>query len=279
MRRSIAFAIAALAVLLVTLTTRHYLQRHQPTAEFLIFGDVRPSCDQPYDLVPLTPLMLAQMGSADYHPAVVLGTGDYLCAWPDEPQEARRQFWRFQKLYPRHLIPRTLLAHGNHEKGHTDTLIASRFTATPYGWQDSAGIRVVWLPSDTDWQNRVTPDWLQSALSFTGPLIVIRHEPWGSCGTRGDEWIRDQVRARRPRLIAFGHIHTVALPGTTLQDCGRSVTLAGNEVIIGNGGADGWEKSAGYVGFARGWLNSDGSISLQLIDHTGTVRKSVLISR
>lgn len=229
----------------------------------LIWGDVRPSCSTGV-YPPEVPTVLRALGAAHRAtPAdVVVTTGDYLCAWPWEGQKALHQLQQVVDWYPEPLWPRTVWTLGNHEVGHQQLMRSARTSATSQGWADLGDLRVVWLPSDQDTSSLVDPVWLDRALTHRGRLVVVRHEPWGSCGTRGDGWIRDRVRASRPSLIAFGHIHTWAAPGTRLQECGSEVALDNNEIVVGNGGAPGWRESAGWVGYTAVILRSDGSSSL-----------------
>ncbi len=228
-----------------------------------VWGDVRPSCRTGV-YPPEVPAVLRALGAAHRAtPAdLVVTTGDYLCAWPWEGPKALDQLQQVVDWYPESLWPRTVWTLGNHEVGHQQLVRSARTSATSQGWVDLRDLRVVWLPSDQDTTSSLERAWLDRALTHDGRLVVVRHEPWGSCGTCGDGWIRDRVRAARPSLVAFGHVHTWAAPGTTLHECGREVVLGPNEVVVGNGGAPGWRESVGWVGYTTAILRSSGGVEL-----------------
>lgn len=212
--------------------------------KILAFGDVRPDCAR--DSYALEGMQVAA-AVRELAPTMdlVLGTGDYLCARPWEAAKARTQMGMLKALLPP-ASASVLYALGNHEEGH-GALLAETLAATPAGRRDFYGeLRVVWLPSDR--AKSLTPARLEGLLEDApGRLIVVRHEPWGACGTSNDAWIRNRVRAARPSLVVHGHIHTVALPGDELEECGRRITLGPREVVMGNGGAPGFApRWAGY---------------------------------
>jgi hypothetical protein len=235
--------------------------------KILAFGDVRPDCAR--DSYGLEGMQVAA-AVRDLAPQVdlTLGTGDYLCARPWEAAKARTQMGMLKTLLPPPSA-NTLYALGNHEEGH-GAMLAAELAATPAGRRDFHGeLRVVWLPSDR--AKSLTPAILESLLEGApGRLIVVRHEPWGACGTSNDAWIRDRVRAARPSLIVHGHIHTVALPGDELEECGRRIRLGPREVIMGNGGAPGF--APGWAGYGVITLPVAGPPVVRAYDALGGLR-------
>lgn len=239
--------------------------------KFLVFGDVRPDCQRDtYALESMQTLSAVR----ELAPSVdlVLGTGDYLCARPWQGAKAAEQVAMLKTLLPL-VDAHTLYALGNHEMGHGD-LLNRELGATPWGAIDLPGLRVVWLPSDTE--RSFTPPILDSLLRGAPRLVVIRHEPWGACGTTGDAWIRDRVRAAKPELILHGHVHTFALPGQELEECGRKLPLGPQEVVIGNGGAPGFLK-LGWAGYTMISLPAQGPVTVEAYDTARTLRWRALL--
>lgn len=230
------------------------------TVSLLVFGDQRPSCSTGI-YAPAVGLVQRQVVAEAPAADLVIATGDYLCAWPHEQAKALAQLQTWMEPFPSEIWRKSVIALGNHEVGHHQILRSAQISTLPQGFVEILGVRVVWLPSDADLAHVLLRDWLDQALDFPGRLVVVRHEPWGALGTRGDGWIRDRVRAAAPTLILHGHVHTWALPGQTVD----GQVLGRREVVVGNGGA----PSAPWYGVTRVTLAPDGSVTVVGADTTG----------
>ena len=238
------------------------------TVTLLIWGDQRPSCSTG-EYPPMVGQVLQRVALEAPRADLLVATGDYLCAWAHQGDRAFAQLETFLRWIPEAQHLRTVYASGNHEVTQAQMLRSSIMGVTPKGWRQVQDVRVVWLPSDQDLAGGLTPGWLGRARSWR--LVVVRHEPWGAVGTKGDEWIRDRVRAARPTLVLHGHVHTWAAPLTHVADV-VPLDLGPAEVIAGNGGAKGWEKSVGWAGVTVAELRSDGTTLLRGLDTEGIER-------
>ena len=238
------------------------------TVSLLVFGDQRPSCSTGI-YAPAVGLVQRQVVAEAPAADLIIATGDYLCAWPHEQAKALTQLQTWMEPFPSEIWRKSVIALGNHEVGHHQILRSAQISTLPQGFIEIMGVRVVWLPSDADLAHVLLRDWLDQALDFPGRLVVVRHEPWGALGTRGDGWIRDRVRAASPTLILHGHVHTWALPGQTVD----GQVLGRREVVVGNGGA----PSAPWYGVTRVTLAPDGSVTVVGVDTTGLERNRVWI--
>jgi hypothetical protein len=247
------------------------------TLRLAVWGDVRPSCrNSKFDTV--TPKVFELLNKLDKEKPfdLVIATGDYVCARPWEGQQAQAQLEYITSIYPKQLWFKTIAAPGNHEIGHGDLCRYSKFNIlSEGGYYDYEDLRVVVLPSEINElaTNRLSFAWIKRAAAHSGRLVAVRHEPPGSCGTR-HAWIMSAVQNEKPNLVFYGHVHTWLAPGSHYEDCGRKLALAENEIIVGNGGASGWEEKNGWAGVTVIEMYPDGRSLVQAVDVENKVRTS-----
>ncbi len=171
-------------------------------------------------------------------PDLIIGTGDYLCAWGDQAPLARAQLKLLKEIIkanvPKDLRSKMRWAQGNHEFNHAE-LMRVYLSEIPYWHELFKGVHIIAAPSDAGAYlypeaDRRIREWLALPQPVT---IYLRHEPPGSHGTRHDSEMFDTLSVAPPSLIIHGHEHKYA--------------RSGNAIIVGNSGAEGREGPLGYA--------------------------------
>lgn len=176
------------------------VSRPAPTRSAIVAftGDFRPTCETgAYNVGAILGVLGSIRAKA---PDMVMFSGDYLCAWPHEPEKALAQLRTFRGLLTRGLGPEwpafTHFAYGNHEVGHESLIRASLGDAPMDTYTVQGALGVISFPSDFMTSPRGAPmDWLRSVLS--GPLpplvVFVRHEPWNGHGVRRSQEVRSVI--------------------------------------------------------------------------------------
>lgn len=231
------------------------------SATLAFLGDFRPDCDTGKFNPQAIHMTLSALATHD--PDLIVMSGDYLCAWPDESSKARDQLSQFKGMVKRALGPvlskRTHYAYGNHEMGHDALVRVYLGDVANDVYTVPGAARVITFKSDFDTKVN-DPDlaWLRATVSEDAPLTVfVRHEPWKGHGTRMSSHVRDVLKAGAVDLFVFGHEHRYE--------------RTGREIIAGNGGA-GLEPGAWY-GYVIVRVKPGGFVDVTAHDaRTGTVR-------
>jgi hypothetical protein len=191
-------------------------------------GDFRPGCSD-HGQFNAQAISMVLSGLARRDPDMVILTGDYVCAWPDQPERARAQLEQFADMARAALGPvweRTHFAYGNHEIGHAPLVRAILGDESNDEYTIPGALRVIVFQSDyaslnTDYDPTA---WLYATVGKPSPLTVfVRHEPWTGHGVRRSANVQRALKNGIVDLYVFGHEHHYA--------------RTGREIIAGNGGA------------------------------------------
>lgn len=235
-----------------------------------VFGDVRPpragaTADYPEAIIRSLFQQIAARA-----PNLVVGTGDYLYAEPDDLAAATAQIERL-RVGERAYAGPIYHALGNHEcaiatdsncpRGDETALVRAfmrqllppRVTKPYYrvDLETGLGRAKLILVAANAW-SEAQASWLEAQLSDSTPYtFVVRHEPPSSRSALGVSQSEAIIHRHPLTLELLGHIH-------------RYQRLDAKHVISGNGGAP--LTSGGYFGFLLIDLLTNGNLAVQEID-------------